>query len=214
MFFIIYNPRKAMNQLKTRFVYIITFMVLAVLNGNSQTQTTMPDELKKNKLKEQLNYLEEHTRIYENYRAIREDMFQKIKVNITDSLSEAKAKITGFVNLSTNLNHTIDSLKNELETSNTNLEEMTRTKNSIRVLGFEVNKLGYNKAMWTIVIGLLTTLAIGFLLFKRNRLVTVRTKNELKELKDEFEAYRKTSREAREKMSMDHFNELKRLKGG
>jgi hypothetical protein len=37
---------------------------------------------------------------------------------------------------------------------------------------------------------------------------------DLSDLKNEFEAYRKSAREAREKMSMEHFNEMKRLKGG
>jgi uncharacterized membrane-anchored protein YhcB (DUF1043 family) len=68
--------------------------------------------------------------------------------------------------------------------------------------------------MWTIVTGLIVILVIGFLLFKRNRSITVSTIKELKLLKDEYEAYRKTAREAREKMSMDHFNELKKLRGG
>jgi uncharacterized membrane protein (DUF106 family) len=43
--------------------------------------------------------------------------------------------------------------------------------------------------------------------------VTAHTKKECEELKKEFEAYQKASREAREKMSMTHFNELKRLRG-
>ena len=55
---------------------------------------------------------------------------------------------------------------------------------------------------------------MGLLVFNRNMLITFNTKKELKDLKDEFEAYRKTSREAREKMTMDHFIEMKKLKGG
>ena len=177
-------------------------------------QETMPDVLNKNTLKEQLNYIEERTRIYENYRAIREDMFQKIKGNISDTLSAAKRKIAGLSNTTLKLNHTIDSLNTALETTKKILEDITRTKNSIRLLGLEVNKLIYNTIMWLIVAVLAAILAIGFLVFKRGLLVSVKTKKELQELKDEFEAYRKTTREAREKMSMDHFNELKRMKGG
>jgi uncharacterized membrane protein (DUF106 family) len=65
-----------------------------------------------------------------------------------------------------------------------------------------------------IIAGLLTILAMGFIAFKRNMVITIRTKKEFEELKNEFEAYRKASREAREKMSMAHFNEIKKLKGG
>jgi uncharacterized membrane-anchored protein YhcB (DUF1043 family) len=61
--------------------------------------------------------------------------------------------------------------------------------------------------------GLITLLLIGFLVFKRNLSTVFNTKKELQEIKDEFDAYRKTSREAREKLTMDHFNEIKRLKG-
>jgi uncharacterized membrane-anchored protein YhcB (DUF1043 family) len=67
--------------------------------------------------------------------------------------------------------------------------------------------------MWTILAALLAALVLGFLAFKRNMMVLSDTKKEFQDLKDEFEAYRKTSREAREKMTMAHFLELKKLKG-
>lgn len=201
-----------MNLSEIRSVLIIVILIMVTGKGNGQA--TMPDELNKNTLKEQMNYIGEHTRIYENYRAIREDMFQKIKGNVSDTLSAAKSTIVRLNNLTSTLNHTIDSLNTTLETTKTRLEDITRTKNSIRLLGLEVNKLIYNTIMWTIVAGLVAILVIGFLVFKRNLSVTINTRKEFRELKDEFEAYRKTSREAREKMSMDHFNELKKLKGG
>ena len=174
----------------------------------------MPDILIKNSLKEQLNYIDEHTRIYENYRAIREDMFQKIKVNVSDTLTATKSKIARLNKTTSELNLTIDSLRTTLETTKTRLDEITRTKNSISVICLEVNKLTYNKIMWTLLAGLIAVLVMGFLAFKRNLSVIFNTKKEYQELKDEFEAYRKTSREAREKLTMDHFNEIKRLKGG
>ena len=174
----------------------------------------MPEVLVKSSMKEQLKYIEEKTRIYENYRAIREDMFQKIKGNISDTLSAANHKIAVLNNKTSMLNHTIDSLKTLNETTNTSLENVTRTKNSIKLLGIEVNKLAYNTIMWTITAVLLIILALGFLVFKRNIIVTHSTKKELLDMKNEFDSYRKTTREAREKMSMDHFNEIKKLKGG
>jgi len=200
-----------MNHISHKYILLIAAMLIVAIKGNGQT--TMPVELTKNTIKEQINYLEEHTRIYENYRAVREDMFQKIKRNFMDSLSTAKSSIDGLKNLTSNLKSTNDSTNIILETTRRNLDETTTTKNSIRVLGLEINKVTYNTLMWTIVAGLVVILAIGFLLFKRNFFVTIRTGKELKELKDEFEAYKQSSRIAREKMTMDHFNEIQRLKG-
>jgi uncharacterized membrane-anchored protein YhcB (DUF1043 family) len=193
---------------------LLTTVFLAVALLKVSGQTSMPDVLLKDPLKDQLNYLEEKTRIYENYRAIREDMFQRVKLNITDTLTSDYNRINQLGRTAALLNRRIDSLGTELAATKTRLEEMTSTKNSISLLGIEVDKLIYNSIMWLIILGLAIVLAIGFMLFKRNMVFARNTKTEMDDLKEEFQAYRKSSREAREKMSMDHFNEMKRLKGG
>lgn len=192
---------------------LIVTVILSASTMSAKAQTVIPPELSNSTIKEQLNYIEQKTRIYEFYRAIREDMFQKIKTNISDTLTAA-----GNTNLllrkeRSELKLTIDSLNTLLESTNTSLAEMTRTKNSIEVIGIEINKSSYNSVMWIIVGGLLVILAFGFLAFKRNLLITTNRKKELDELKNEYETYRKTTREAREKMSMEHFKEIQRLKG-
>jgi len=184
---------------------------MVAIKGNGQT--IMPDELTKNTIEEQINFIEKRTKIYENYRAIREDMFQKINRNIIDTVSAAKIRIDKLENLASTLTLANDSLNILLGTTRRNLEETTSTKNKISVLGLEINKTAYNAIMWTIVALLVVTFAIGFLVFKRSMAGKIRTGKELKELKDEFEAYRQSSRIAREKMAMDHFNEIKKLKG-
>ena len=201
-----------MKQLQIRCALIITVVVITVMKVTGQA--TMPDVLIKDSIKEQLNYLEEHTRIYDSYRAIREDMFQKLKENVSDTLSKTGDKITRLNKTTLKLNQTIDSLRNNLSSTKSRLDEMTNTKNSIRVIGLEIHKQTYNKVMWTILVGLVAALLIGILLFNRNLSAISNTKKEFQELKNEFEAYRKTSREAREKLTMDHFNEIRRLKGG
>jgi len=202
---------KTINLLKIRTLFVTA--LLTAISMGAAAQSSMPPELNNSPIKDQLNYLEQKTRIYENYRAIREDMFQKIKINVTDSLTAAENNIIILREERSDLRSTIDSLNTLLGSTKVSLEEMTRTKNSIKVLGLEVNKTSYNSVMWIIVAVLIGILSIGFLAFKRNLSVATNKKKELEELKNEFEAYRKTTREAREKMSMSHFLELKKLKG-
>lgn len=201
-----------MKQLQIRFLLILALIGVMVIRVTGQTP--MPDVFTQNSVKDQMNYLEEHTKIYENYRAVREDMFQKIKKNVTDTITNIHGIITGLNKTKSSLNQTIDTLRSDLKSTKSSLDEMAKTKNSISILGFEVNKLAYNRVMWTIIVGLVAVFLIGFLIFKRNLTLIQSTKNELQDLKTEFEAYRKSSREAREKLTMDHFNEIKRLKGG
>lgn len=203
-----------MKQLQIRCAVILAVMILTAIRVVGQNSSSMPDVFHDNSLKEQFNYLDEHTKIYDNYRAIREDMFQKIKKNVSDTLSGTNKKIMALNFTKSNLNHTIDSLKKGLESTKTSLDEMTKTKDSLNFIGMEVNKHTYNKVMWILLGILAAALAVGFLIFKRNISLMATTKNDYQELKTEFEAYRKTSREAREKLTMDHFNEIKRIKEG
>lgn len=176
-------------------------------------QSGIPEILENGTLEEQLNYLEERTRIYEDYRAIREDMFQLVKKNSIDSLSSGKSRINSLIARNNNLSSEIDSLNNTLSLTRNDLDEAVRTKNSIRLLGMNLNKFAYNTIMWIITGVLCFLLVSGFLAFRRNISVTTETKKELEDLKNEFEEYRTKSRIEREKMSLDHFNEIKRLKG-
>jgi hypothetical protein len=177
------------------------------------SQSVMPDVFDNGTLTEQMKYLDEKTRIYENYRAIREDMFQKIKGNSVDSLNSAKVRIANYVALSGTLNTRINSLEESLSSTEVKLRETERTKDSIKVIGIEINKTAYNSIMWIILAAMVFLLVMGFLVFKRTLVITGRTKNELDELKKEFEAYRQKTRIEREKMSMDHFNEIRKLRG-
>lgn len=188
-------------------------IVLIILPYSGKSQTTMPEQLVNGSLKEQMDFIQEKTRIYEDFRAIREDMFQKIKGNALDSVKAARLVIKGLRNDITERNLTIDSLNASIETIEADLHQMTKTKNSIKLFGIEINKKAYNAVLWSVIIVLAGLLAIGFMAFKRNHVITVNTRKEHEELKKEFEAYRKASREAREKMSMAHFNELKKLRG-
>lgn len=199
-----------MKNLQYRFLLIIAFLVLIFNVGNSQRP--LPDELLTNTIEGQINYLEENTRIYEDYRAIREDMFQKINNNVLDSLKGYKNEITGLTNNLSRLNSIKDSINNSLVETKADLQEVTRTKNSISLLGLELNKILYNSIMWLIIAALIILLVLGYIVFKRNRIITIRTREEINNLKEEFEEYRQSSRLAREKMTMDHFKEIQKLK--
>jgi len=179
----------------------------------ASAQTRMPDELNTAAIREQIEYVEDHTRIYDNFRAIREDIFQKLNKNILDSLTAVKNKVAELKGDTANLISRTDSLNVLLTSTRSQLEEVTATKNKIRVFGMEINKTTYNTIMWILVGGLILLMVLGFLVFKRNLVVLLRTEKDLKELKEEFATYRQSSRIAREKVEMDLFRANQKLKG-
>ena len=200
-----------MDQSSLKKMLLLTVISFTVVMAAGQTR--MPDELTTGTITDQINYIENKTRIYDDFRAIREDMFQKINRNILDTISAEKSRIAELKNLTAALNNKADSLNTLLGSTRNSLDEVTATKNKISILGLGVNKKAYNSIMWTIVAALIVLMAIGFLIFKRNLVVLTRTEKDLKELKDEFAAYKQSSRIAREKVEMDLFRANQKLKG-
>jgi hypothetical protein len=194
--------------------FAIVIIMVSGLSLRGESQSNIPDELLKSTLKGQMDYIQGKTRIYEDYRAIREDMFQLIKRNSLDSLKMAMMQISSLKGMAASRNLTIDSLNSSLISTGKKLEEMSNTKNSISIFGIEIRKNTYNAIMWLTIAILAGSLVAGFLAYKRDRIVTMHTKRGYEDLKKEFDAYKKASREAREKMSMTHFNEMKKLRTG
>jgi hypothetical protein len=200
-----------MNRLS--FKHLLAFALIASSVVAATGQARIPTEITSSTIREQIQYVEDHTRIYENYRAIREDIYQKVNRNFLDTLKAEKTRIAELNNLTADLVSQTDSLGVLLEETRARLEEVTATKNSITVLGIEVRKKVYNTIMWTLLGGLVFLLVLGFLIFKRNVVVLIRTEKDLAELKEEFNAYRQSSRLAREKVEMDLFRANQKLKG-
>jgi len=175
-------------------------------------QTTMPEVMDTGKLADQFNYIHERTRIYENYRAIREDIFQKMRGNAMDSLSAAKLNIDNLDRLLLESNAEIDSLNRGLQKTKDELALAIKNKNNLSFLGITMSKTYYNTIMWLVIIALTVILVLLFLTFSRNRTITVQLRKDLNEVREEFDEYRKSSRERYEKLVVSHFNEIKRLK--
>jgi uncharacterized membrane-anchored protein YhcB (DUF1043 family) len=67
--------------------------------------------------------------------------------------------------------------------------------------------------MWIITGFLGFLLVSGFIAFRKNISITSKTKKELEDVKDSFEEYKKKTRLEREKISKEHFDEIRKLKG-
>ncbi len=190
----------------------ICLAIPCIQSANAQYIT--PAILDSVSLEGQLDYIQERTRIYNDYRAIREDMFLKIKKNAVDSLNEAKLDIATLQSKLTERDFEIETLNTELGRTKNDRDEAIRNKDGLSFLGIQMNKGFYNMIMWIIVAALASLAVIMFLLFKRNHVVTSQTKKELSAIEEEFESYKKSSREKYEKLVISHHNEIMKMKHG
>ena len=163
-------------------------------------------------LEDQLSYVNEKTRVYDGFRAIREDVFQKMQKNALDSLNKEKLEVARFNSELREREFQIETLNKNLSRNQSERDQAIRTKDSFIFLGMEVQKGVYNTIMWIIVLGLLVGSVFLFLLFKRSFAVTSQTKSELINIQEEFEEYRRSSREKYEKLVISHHNDIMKYK--
>uniref|UniRef100_UPI003216801B hypothetical protein n=1 Tax=uncultured Draconibacterium sp. TaxID=1573823 RepID=UPI003216801B len=97
----------------------------------------------------------------------------------------------------------LSSNKSKTEELQSKLDESIKNQNSIKVLGMQINKNVYSFSMYAFILGVLVLAGIVFMLFKRSNTITVRTKKEYEELKEEFEIHKKNSLDRYTKMNME-----------
>jgi hypothetical protein len=163
-------------------------------------------------LEAQLDYIHENTRIYNDFRAIREDIFQKLRRNVKDTLNATKLEVEELNSRLTEKKFLIESLNTDLTRTKNEKDEAIRNRDRLSFIGIQMNKTLYSSVMWFIILGLGALAILMVMLFRRSNLVTKKVKKELQVSQEDFELYRKSSREKYEKLVVSHHSEIMRLK--
>jgi len=190
-------------------LFTVVFMSNALsLHGQSGASAVLDSA----SIQDQMEYIYEKTRIYNDYRAIREDIFQKLKGNVGDTLTALKLEVARLNSTLTEENTQIETLNTELASTKDERDDAIRNKDSFSLLGILMHKTLYSTIMWLIILGLAVFAAILFIMFRRAHVVTSHTKHELLSVQEEFDQYRKTAREKYEKLVVSHHSEIMKLK--
>ena len=191
----------------------ILLMICITIPGfvklNAQTLSAVLDSAT---IESQLNSIHQRTRVYDNFRAIRDDIFIKMKGNVLDSLEGTKLEIAILNSNLIERNFQIETLNSDLSRTKNERDEAIRNKDGMSFIGLQLNKAVYNSIMWFVVLGLIVISVALFLLFKRAHIVTTQVKNELATMKTEFEEHKNNSREKYEKLVVSHHNEIMKMK--
>jgi hypothetical protein len=195
-------------------ILVLVFCFVTFFSGESFLSAQgMPEVFDNGTLEEQYDYLQNRTLIYNNFRAIREDMFLEIKKNSLDSLNKSFDEINRLNQQI--LQHQIenDSIQKNLTTAISERDIAIEERDSLFLFGLPLSKSFYNILLWSIIAALALACIVAGILFKRANVIASQKTKDMKELQLEFEEYKKASRERFEKQAIDHFNEVKRSKG-
>ena len=200
-----------MNSFKKIFpALLILLLLLPAGRINGQNPGEAPEDVT---LRGQYEEVQRRTRIYDGFRAIREDMFQDLRRQSLDSLNQARQRISALEGELQEVNARLEQQAGQLEEAEAARDQAIANKDSIPFLGKPLKKGFYNVLVWSII-GILALLALVLLVVTRNaRRLSRQRAIDLNDVLQEYENYRKTSRERLERITVEHFNEIKKLKG-
>lgn len=177
----------------------------ATQTSSAPKPKVFPDDLS---ITEQFSFAIDKSSNFQDYKVIKQAWVTKLRANTLDTLQSLKVNLKNTKETIDSKNKEIDSLNAEVSTLKTELKE----KNSFSLLGIMLSKSAYDSIMWSIIGGLLLALGFMFAAFRRSYAVTLQTKKDLNEVKDEFENFRKKALKSKEEAVRQLFDELNKYK--
>ncbi|NQU53089.1 MAG: hypothetical protein HQ522_11195 [Bacteroidetes bacterium] len=130
---------------------------------------------------------------------------------VTDSITGLDKEILANEKQILSLQNELDTKTSQIEETQVKLNESIKRVNSISVMGQNINKTAYTFFMYMLTLGLAVLSGFVFLLFKRSNKITTDTKKEYKEIKEEFELYKKSSMDRYTKINTELHNTRMKL---
>jgi LPXTG-motif cell wall-anchored protein len=201
-----------LTKLTIKLFFVFLFISLPVIKVLAQ-ETSVKPSIDKGSIESRFDYIIREATALEDSKVVKGWWIYRLKSSVSDTLKALHSEILETKRILSVKNSEIDSLKSGMQFVKDQLNTVNNEKNSIGFMGINMSKTGYNSLMWFIIIGLAVLLIIFIALFKRSNIVTSQTKTDLRELKDEFEAFRKRALEREEKIVRKYHDELSKYKG-
>lgn len=167
---------------------LLTLIALLLSSVAFTQETTLEDT---NSIENQFEELYKKSSTYQIYKVISKDKYQRLKLNILDSLKNLKKIIAHEQSLLLREKTNINETKTLLDKAEIDLNIALKKENSIDVLGVQLSKTAYNMLLWGIIVLLLSGLSYYIFKFFRSNILTKEAQNNLMDVEKEFEQHRK-----------------------
>jgi hypothetical protein len=197
-------------QKKVLFLMMVISLI-AIIPINAQ-QSAPRSSVDRGSVEDRFDYILKEAVTSEDSKVVKGWWLYHLKAHVLDTIKSLQNEI-GHLQVSVSAKSSnYDSLNAELKETNEKLTIAIEEKNSISFFGLPMHKNAYNTLLWSIIGGLTFLLLFFILLFKRSNIITVQTKKDIDELKDEFEGFRKRALEREEKLVRKHHDEMQKYR--
>ncbi len=202
------KPIKPMKKINNYILLLAVLFVCPSVFG----QNNAKESLESGTLSSQFNYMINNSNRYMDFKVIKMAWLEKYSSNVSDSLNLLRNEILGAQNRLLVQVNEIEVLNTQLKNLSDDLTSIENEKNSIELLGLQIDKNKYINTLWTLLAVLIILLIVFIFRFRRSNLLTLESKNLLAEIREEFDGYRKRALEKEQKLGRELQNELNKTK--
>ncbi|GET46966.1 MAG: hypothetical protein Q4A09_01125 [Capnocytophaga felis] len=192
----------------------VFFSFTFAVNAQEQGLDTINVQVKKkqNTLNEQFETLVEKANSWQSYKIIDRAKLGNYQKNVIDSLQSVKSKIQAQQDIINGHEEEVKQLNGKISELQNNLEKTQNEKDSVNFLGILLPKSTYSLMVWSLV--LILTCLLLFYVYKyiNGSAVTKKSLQDLKELQEEYENYRKSAIEREQKVRRQLQDEINKHK--
>ena len=182
---------------------LICWLILGAKVAYAQTEQDA-----NTKLSDKFEELKKNSNSYQDYKVIKLVKLNAFWQEVTDSLNVLHQNIHTLNKDLQSQKSEITSLNSKIDSLQKSLTDLHYTTDRISFLGIPLLKVTYNTIVWFIII-ILAVLGIFFQVrFNRSNRITVQTRKEFQDLSEEFDSFRKRTRENETQLKRDLQTEI------
>ena len=169
-------------------------------NNTVQTTAAPVEEAKPTTLEGVFQQLIDRSGAWQNFKMLDRGKLAAFQRSMTDSINGVRSQLVAEKQKVKENQATIKELNDKITEIQAALDQTKDQKDSVNFFGALVSKGLYNTIMWGIVLALASLLVLYIYKFSNGNVVTKKSINDLNELQEEYENYRKAAIEREQKV--------------
>ena len=166
----------------------------------AQTAVAPVEEVKPTTLEGVFQQLIDRSGAWQNFKMLDRGKLAAFQRSMTDSINGVRSQLVAEKQKVKENEATIKELNDKITAIQAALDQTKDQKDSVSFFGALVSKGLYNTIMWGIVLALASLLVLYIYKFSNGNVVTKKSINDLNELQEEYENYRKAAIEREQKV--------------
>lgn len=137
---------------------------------------------------------------YQSYKVVKLNSLLELQRSTKKEIGDLESAITELNSQIDDLQGQVDRSKAELDETNSTLKQVEKSKDEFSFIGIKMMKTTYQVIVIVIIVILLILLIVFIGRFKAGNSITIKARNDLEDLQNDYDEYRKKALETQQRL--------------